>query len=81
MFYLKLLLSSFSNTQNSHMYEMKNFGTKGSLGVGDQINLIAGIGFLIVSFMLVVMLTVTLVSSVPWMFAFGKKVKGTENIF
>lgn len=78
--YMKLLIASIVNTQNSELLKSSNFGSNGNLSTGDQISIIIGLIGLLGAFVIYIMLVVTLFSHVPWIFNFGKKVKGIENI-
>lgn len=80
MIFLKILLGGIVNCQNDYLIEWSNFGPDGTLSAGDQISIIVGYLGLLIAFIIFGMLVVNLVSHVPWMFNFGKKVVGSENI-
>ena len=80
MLFMNFFMAGILNTQNKDLMKWTNFGPNGMLALGDQINLILGWVLLLGSLCLFVLLIVTLVVEVPWMYNFGKKVMGTENI-
>lgn len=77
---MKILLGGVTNAENSYLFEWKNFGADGNLSMGDQLSIIAGNLGLILGLVLLVMITLNLVCDIKWMFNFGKKAVGIENL-
>lgn len=80
MLYLKMLLTSFTNSQNEWLLTSKNFGVNGNLSTYDQFNIVFGYILFIVCMVIFIMLNINLMGDVPWMYSFGKRVQGRENI-
>jgi hypothetical protein len=80
MMYMKILLGGITNTQNNALLEWKNFGSEGVLSSGDQFSIIFGNLCFLVALVLFTMIAISLVYTPSWMFMFGKKVQGVENL-
>ena len=66
--------------ENNYLLEWKNFGPEGVLSAGDQISVIVGNLGLILALVLMCMISFNLVCDLKWMFNFGKKAVGIENL-
>ena len=80
LLFIKILMAGIVNSQNYDLLKASNFGPNGNLSVGDQFSMVFGIGCMICALVIFIMISVNLVTDVPWMFNFGKKVVGIENI-
>ena len=80
MIFMKILIGGVVNTENSYLLEWKNFGPEGNLSVGDQISILIGIIGLMIGLLLLLMIAANLVMDLSWMFNFGKKAVGLENL-
>ena len=80
LLYIKILMAGIVNSQNYDLLKASNFGPNGYLSVGDQFSVVFGIACMIAALVLFVMISVNLTTDVPWMYNFGKKVVGIENI-
>jgi hypothetical protein len=80
MLFMKLLLAGIVNSQNNGLLVWGNFGPNGVLSAGDQWSIIIGNICLVIALILLTMMSVNLVYTPSWMFAFGKKAQGVENL-
>lgn len=78
--FMKMLLGGITNAQNNNLLKWNNFGPNGTLSLGDQVSIIFGNLCLVLALTIMVMISVNLVYTPPWMFQFGKKAQGVENI-
>ena len=81
MIFIKLLIGGYVNLEINYLIEWRNFGPSGSLSVGDQVSIIVGNVGIILAIVILCMICLNLICDIKWMFNFGKKLVGIENLF
>jgi hypothetical protein len=79
--FIKILLGGIVNSENQYLVNTSNFGPDGALSIGDQASVVLGNVGLLLGLIIMAMIAVNLVCDVSWMYNFGKKANGIENLF